>query len=309
MRTIETRFKPMWRALLVVFGLAAGAAAAADVLAPHISPTLAAPGDGSARRPVLVELFTSEGCSSCPPADALLARLDQEQFVPGAQAIVLSEHVTYWNQQGWRDPFSLDDVTSRQQQYRIHFGLDGVYTPQAVVDGATQVVGNDTEALARAIAKAASAPGLDLEIADAAWSGGAVQFKLRVGSEAIVDDSAAHNASITAVLAEDSAQTAVKSGENAGRTLRHVSVVRVIREIGKGALDGRDLSLKPPAGVGQSGSVRLIVFATDRHSGRVIGVAEQKLTHLQGGPTRSVASCTQHRARLVSGFLPPRCEP
>ncbi len=101
--------------------------------------------DSAARRPdhvpVLVELFTSEGCSSCPPADALLAKLDATQFVTGAQVIVLSEHVTYWNQDGWHDPFSLDAMTDRQARYVERFGLQSSYTPEAVVDGTAQMVG------------------------------------------------------------------------------------------------------------------------------------------------------------------------
>ena len=219
------RFNPARRAWLLLFGLVA-AAALADVLSPHVSPTLAVPTGGDARRPVLVELFTSEGCSSCPPADELLAKLDSEQFVPGAQAIVLSEHVTYWNHDGWIDPFSFDEITDRQDGYRERFGLNSSYTPQAVIDGGAQVVGSDAGGLSRAIAQAAAAPLLDLEIADAAWSGSAVHFKIHVAGEPNAHDAAGQNAKVTAALAEDSAQMAVRSGENAGRTLRHVAVVR-----------------------------------------------------------------------------------
>ena len=258
---------------LILIGLLVGEGLLAIVLGPR-NVASAAANDTAARRPVLVELFTSEGCSSCPPADALLARLDETQSVPGAQVIVLSEHVTYWNQDGWHDPFSMDAMTDRQKRYQDRFGLNDVYTPQVVVDGAAQMVGSDEGKLTAAVAQAAMAAKAELTIQDAQWSGNAVKFSVKGAADT--------KTVLVAALADDSAQTAVKAGENKGRNLRHVAVVRALEEMGKGADDGRALTLKAPASkpgeAEASGPMRLVVFVADRHNGHVLAATERTIS-------------------------------
>jgi len=225
------------------------------------------------RQPVLVELFTSEGCSSCPPADRLLADLDRSQPIAGARVIVLSEHVTYWDHEGWRDSYSLDEVTDRQKWYDDNLGLSQVYTPQAIVDGAVEVLGSDERKLTQAISDSAAKSKEELSIDNAAWTGDAVSFTIHRGDLA----NGKIKQGLVAVLAEDETETPVKSGENAGKTLKNVAVVRVLREIN--ASTAGVLTLKVPGGdKGVKGPLRIVVFAVDKHNGHVLGAAEQTVT-------------------------------
>ena len=223
--------------------------------------------------PVLVELFTSEGCSDCPPADRVLKAIDEQQPFPGVDAIVLSEHVTYWNHDGWTDPFSMEEATERQQEYVNEFRLNSSYTPQMVVDGTIQVVGNDVNAVEAALKKAGSDPKVEMTIESAQWGDGGATFAVRGSLE--------RNAKLVAVLAANATQRKVSAGENNGKTLEHVAVVRVLKTFAADSADGRMLRLSggPLTHKDESqGPVRLVVFATDRKTGRVLGAAERTLT-------------------------------
>ncbi len=139
------------------------------------------------RIPVLVELFTSEGCSSCPPADKFLEKLDR-QPVPGAEIIVLSEHVDYWNHIGWKDPYSSHLYSDRQSTYADRFGLDSVYTPQMVVDGATEFVGSNTALADKSFAKAVSTTKIAVRLSSVSL-GPADTIRARVEAEALPSSS------------------------------------------------------------------------------------------------------------------------
>jgi len=204
------------------------------------------------RAPVLVELFTSEGCSSCPPADRHLQQLDP-------YTIVLSEHVDYWNQLGWKDRFSSPEYTQRQEAYAREFGLESPYTPQMVVDGAAQFTGGDRGRAAAEIDKAANRPKATIVLERA-------EKGVRVDVEAVP-----HEADIWLALADDSDTTRVAAGENKGRTLAHVAVVRSLRKIGyvkRGGAFSRHVEL--PSG---SGGQRVVVFLQEAGQARVWGAA------------------------------------
>lgn len=175
-----------------------------------------------ASSPVVIELFTSEGCSSCPPADALLSKLQKAGAVEGAEVLVLGEHVDYWNHLGWADRFSSAALTQRQADYARRFSLDSSYTPQMVIDGHKELVGNDESGVRRQLALAAALP--KPAQVKLAWAG-ANQLQIDVDAKDV-------SGQILLAITEDGLSTEVRNGENGGRTLRHSGVVRELREIG-----------------------------------------------------------------------------
>jgi hypothetical protein len=226
------------------------------------------------RTPVLVELFTSEGCSSCPPADALLQKLDQ-QPVAGEEMIVLSEHVDYWNHVGWKDPYSARFYSDRQGAYARRLGLNDVYTPQMVVDGSSQFVGSDAALADKAFVKALANPKIAVRLSSVSLGTNVVLAHLETG--ALQESSGLHEAEVYVALALNHTQSQVSRGENAGRTLSHTAVVRTIVKIGrfrKGQTFAQDVQLKLDPGI-DTGNLRLIAFVQEPGQGRVIGAAVQ----------------------------------
>jgi hypothetical protein len=237
---------------------------------------------GQTRTPVVVELFTSEGCSSCPPADALLMKLDQEQPVAGAQIIVLEEHVDYWEGLGWHDRFSSHQYTERQNVYGRRFNLNDVYTPQMVVDGTEEFVGNDAAKARQAIGHAAQSAKVKLTLGELAADGHRVSGVVSGAGELGKGD-------LFAALVDASATTNVKGGENGGRVLHHAGVVRSLVRIGsledlaKGPVK---FALTAPADA--AANERVVVFAQRSGQGLVVGAAV-KSAEQHGGPQTTVA--------------------
>jgi hypothetical protein len=185
------------------------------------------------RVPVLLELFTSEGCSSCPPADDTLARLAREQSVDGAQIVPLAWHVDYWDSLGWPDPFSSAAFSDRQRGYASFLGRGSIYTPQAIVDGRAEMNGSGERALARAIADAARGPKARVS-ATVRADGDARVIDIAVGPL----PSGAEPSEILVVVTQDHARVQVPRGENAGRTLDHIAIAREVRNLGTASSTG-----------------------------------------------------------------------
>ena len=216
--------------------------------------------------PVLVELFTSEGCSSCPAADAMLLRLLRTQPFDGVELIALGEHVDYWDSGGWRDRFSSRQFTLRQEGYSGRIGGGRIYTPQAVVGGRIDVLGSDEAGLRKALAKTRSGTSGTIVLRWGASDADGIALRVEVSSLPTHDGS-----DIWIALAEDGLVSRVTGGENAGRTLEHAAVVRTLARIGETAgasfSAGQRLVLdsawKRPA-------LRAVAFVQERSTGRVL---------------------------------------
>lgn len=208
----------------------------------------------AAPTPVLVELFTSEGCSSCPSADEALAWLQQTQPVEGVEVIALSLHVDYWNRLGWVDPYSSPRFTARQEAY----GKD-TYTPQMIIDGDAAFVGSKRKALS-VLADRKGAPRVAMKVT-AAVKGDAVEV-------AVTTDSAAP---LWVAIAENGLTHEVTRGENRGETLSHVAVVRQLVRV-----EGGKVTL-PLDSSWKRGQLKVVAFHQEKGPGRVLGAASVKL--------------------------------
>ncbi|TWR24186.1 DUF1223 domain-containing protein [Mucilaginibacter achroorhodeus] len=206
----------------------------------------------------VVELFTSEGCSSCPPADAVVAKIEKE--MNGQPVYILAYHVDYWNRLGWKDVFSSADYSKRQNTYANWLNLSSVYTPQIVVNGKTEFVASQEGTLRKAINTGLKQPAqTDLSLDN---------FKVNNGSATLnYHTEAAPGQVLVLALVKKLATIAVKAGENSGRTLSHVQIVTNIQNIRVNASSGEaTLKLPPDFGAKQ---FELIAFVQDSKTGSI----------------------------------------
>jgi hypothetical protein len=249
-----------------------GFAVLIGVLLHHVEQAHAAERSAvGAHTPVIVELFTSEGCSSCPPADALLARLQHDQPVASADVLALEEHVDYWDGLGWHDRFSSPNITARQSAYVRRFRLDSSYTPQMVVDGRTQLVGNDKAQAVKAIAQAARTPKLNLSVSALAVQNSHVTGKITLPASS-------GDAEVYAALVQPMASTQVLRGENGGHTLQHVSVVRALQYVPRSYnAANANFSLALPKDLTPA-DLRIVVFVQSKGQGPILAAATSTLS-------------------------------
>ena len=223
------------------------------------------PAETRGKTPVLVELFTSEGCSSCPPADRVLSQLEKEQTNADAEIITLALHVDYWNYLGWKDEFSSKSYSERQSGYADKFKLDSIYTPQMVVDGQTQFVGSNLGTAQKAISDQAKNKKAAIEISN-------TDDKLKVK----ISDAPPHDDSyVWLAIAEDDLKTNVRRGENGGRTLDHVSVVREMKLLGNLASADKNFEAETALqfnSAWKKDNLKFVVFVQGKDSKKIFGV-------------------------------------
>lgn len=239
------------------------------------------PPTDTTRKPVLVELFTSEGCSSCPPADQLLQRLVAQQPVAGAQIIAIEEHVDYWNHDGWIDPFSSAEWTERQLVYTPQTNDNGPYTPEMIVDGMAQFVGSDQSKALASIQTAAAQLKTDVSIsAEGAEQKNSREFAITVGK--LPAAASGDGAEVWLAVTEDGLHSSVSRGENAGRALNHVATLRSMHKIGSADANAATDSFTGHTRVKidshwNAANVHVIAFVQEKKSHTVLGAASAKI--------------------------------
>lgn len=226
---------------------------------------------------VVVELFTSEGCSSCPPADALLARLSEQLGTGNVQVIALEEHVDYWDDLGWKDPFSSHDWTTRQYAYAGVLGNGNPYTPQMVVDGSLEFSGSREQQARKSIAEEAAQKKTSVTLSQGTASmAGTENVLVQVGK--LSPSEKGGTAEVWLAITETGLHSDVKRGENAGHELRHAAIVRSMRKIGEAKADV-DPSFSSDSAIHvrrewNQHNLRAVVFVQEKSSLRIVGAAE-----------------------------------
>jgi hypothetical protein len=239
--------------------------------------------------PVVVELFTSEGCSDCPPADTLLDRLIATQPVAGAEIIALGQHVDYWDRLGWKDRFSSAALTNRQRLYQTHFGTESIYTPQMVVDGRAEFVGSDAGAARKALERTLTAPHgtvkLTLDRGAACpepcrGERSAALVGLSLSVTGLPPIARGDRGDIIVAVTESGLTTDVKRGENHGKVLRHAPVVRYLATIGQIAADATGGSARadiPIDAAWQRDRLALVAFVQELRGRTILASASTPL--------------------------------
>lgn len=213
--------------------------------------------------PVVVELYTSQGCSSCPPADAYLGKLAKRDNI-----IALSFHVTYWDYLGWKDRFALKAATKRQRAYSRHFGRGYVYTPQMVIDGQSEAVGSRRVSVDRAIGKAARRTD-KIAVAFRKAADGTLHAELPMRQAS----GAAERATVWLVFFDNNHTTDIRRGENGGKKLTYHNVVRRLAAVGSWEGEKKSIALPTP-GAGRDGCA--VIVQSDQ-TGRILGAAVMPL--------------------------------
>jgi hypothetical protein len=227
--------------------------------------------------PVVVELFTSEGCSSCPPADAFLAKLTEQGPSHNLQIVALEEHVDYWDDQGWRDPFSSHNWTTRQNAYAGVLGNKNPYTPQIVVDGSVECSGGQQQLAVQTIFKESSQAKTPVTLSQGvAGKPGSDSFSVQIGK--LTPSAKGGAAEVWLAITETGLHSSVTRGENAGHELSHAAVVRSMRKIGEAKPD-RDVPFSGDATIPirnewKRENLKAVAFVQEKSSLRILGAAE-----------------------------------
>src|ERR1700733_10415997 len=254
-------------------------AASLSIFPMSLSPSLAAnqpptPPDQSPV-PIPLELFTSEGCSSCPPVDEFVRHMDESQPVPGAYLIVLSEHVDYWDHDGWKDKYSSAQFTERQNGYVHAMNLQTAYTPQMVIDGYIELKGSSSD-IEQTFAKELKVAKIPLRVASAKIEA-PLQLKVKIEADAPEK----HGGAVWVAVALDHAASQVSAGENSGKQLQHVAVVEELRKVGKldkGKPFSQDVAIKLKPDTDPK-NLRIIAFIQESNEGKVLGATGVRVSN------------------------------